>query len=70
VYQLDDQYKKDNKLMAIEKSMEMDKLALGVFYEDATKAAYHQEVPLLQNNTLVAQFPQTVSLQKTLNQYV
>lgn len=70
VYQLDDQYKKDNKLMAIEKSMEVNKLALGVFYEDATKTAYHQEVPLLQNNTLVAQFPQTVSLQKTLNQYV
>lgn len=70
VYQLEDSYDKTNKLKAIETSMVMEKLALGVFYEDTTQKAYHQSVPLLEKDTLVKQFATNVSLSHAFSEYM
>ncbi|MFH1280382.1 MAG: thiamine pyrophosphate-dependent enzyme [Candidatus Beckwithbacteria bacterium] len=51
IYQLDKNYDPTNKKLAIEKSLETDKLATGVFYQ-VDKPTYHQQV--LNNNQPLA----------------
>lgn len=59
-----------DKLTAIKWSMESQTLPIGVFYEDTTQAAYHEQVSALQEKTLVSQSIETVSLKTSLQKYM
>lgn len=50
-------------------SWDMEKLHLGVLYEDTTQKAYHELVPRLTSAPLLSQFPSSVSLASSLAQY-
>ncbi|HSW89273.1 MAG TPA: thiamine pyrophosphate-dependent enzyme [Patescibacteria group bacterium] len=70
VYQLDPaNYDATKRDQAWTKSWEIEKLPLGVFYEDVTQHAYHEDVPLLAKGPLTTQFPSTVSLAENFKEY-
>jgi 2-oxoglutarate ferredoxin oxidoreductase subunit beta len=51
-------------------SQETEKLPIGLFYEDTTALAYHEQIPVLKEKTLVSQSIEKVSIKSTLLRYM
>jgi 2-oxoglutarate/2-oxoacid ferredoxin oxidoreductase subunit beta len=67
VYDLDSQkYNAQDKKLAYEKSQELDKLPIGLFYQEKNSLPYHAQVKNLKNKTLLEQRPSKVDISKAI----
>jgi len=48
---LDDSHDPENKIMALEKALEVDKLPLGVFYTKKSKATFEENITIYKNDS-------------------
>lgn len=69
IYKLEDSYQPNDKKLAWEKSQEMEKMPVGVFYRDDNLEAYHQQLYQLDQATLIKQRPSQVSIAETLTEF-
>jgi len=69
VYDLGDDYQPNDIKIAWEKSQEMEKMPIGVFYENKEILPYHKYLSQLENSTLLEQRPTKVSIEKTLQEF-
>lgn len=57
----------NNKALSWQKSFEIDRLPIGVFYQDKNSVPYHAQLPQLEQATLLEQAVPTRNLAKVLN---
>ncbi len=70
VMDLSAEYDPSNQGQALVELLDKDKLSLGVLYRNDQRLAYHQEVDVLKEKSLIEQFPQTVDLSKAIAEFV
>lgn len=69
IYKLDDSYQPNDKKLAWEKSQELEKMPVGVFYRNDSLEAYHQQLYQLDTASLIKQRPTQVSIAETLKEF-
>lgn len=70
VVDLPAEYDPNNQGQALVELLDKNKLSLGVLYRNDQRLAYHQEVYVLKEKSLIEQFPQTVDLSKAIVEFV
>ncbi len=71
IYNLSDAgYKGDNKIAALEKAMEFDKLPIGVIFEDNSRLTYEEELPQLKDGVLIKRDTQNRDIENVLQSYM
>jgi 2-oxoglutarate/2-oxoacid ferredoxin oxidoreductase subunit beta len=69
VYDLGDDYQPNDRKIAWEKSQEIEKIPIGIFYQSKEILPYHKYLSQLENSTLLEQRPTKVSIEKTLQEF-
>lgn len=69
VEKLPDDYLPNDRSLAWQLAQKEDKLPIGLFYENTSAKAYHEQLAQLSNNTLLAQFPSKLNLSKALSEF-
>lgn len=67
---LEANYDPSNQAQALVGLLNQEKLSLGVLYRHEKRRAYHQELPQLQNQTLIEQFPKTINLTQAIAEFI
>jgi 2-oxoglutarate ferredoxin oxidoreductase subunit beta len=69
VYKLEKpKWQANNRLQALEKAQDEEKLAIGIFYQE-TKKAYHEEVSSLQGEPLTKQSIEKIDISKLVEEF-
>lgn len=58
------------KEQALAVALDQSKLSCGLLYQATEAAVYHQALPVLQDKTLVEQFPKEVSLEEAMKEFI
>lgn len=69
VEKIADDYVPNDRSVAWGMAQREDKLPIGVFYENKEALPYHERVPQLSKQTLVAQFPSSIDLTQALGEF-
>jgi len=70
IYKLGEDYVVNSKQQAWDKSQEIEKLPVGVFYKNDQLVPYHQQLHQLKEKTLLEQRPEKVSIAPSLKEFV
>ncbi len=70
VFDLPADYDQSNQAQALVNLLDQNKLGLGVLYRNDQRPAYHREVPVLNQTTLIEQFPQKINLSQAVAEFV
>ena len=70
VFDLGAEYDPANQGQALVSLLDQEKLGLGVLYRNDGRAAYHREIPQLNEASLIEQFPQEIDLTKAVADFV
>lgn len=70
IYKLDAEYQPNDKKLAWEKSQEIEKMPVGVFYRNDNLVPYHQQLHRLVSASLLEQRPTQVSIEKGMKEFI